>query len=128
MYNTAKVITTTVIIVLIFLVMFPLWYVLASGKAAYIPEPEIISEKKQCIEAGQYMRDKHMDLLNDWMESVVRQGTRTYVASDCQEYNMSLTGTCLDCHSNKGEFCDRCHNYVGVQPECWDCHIVPEED
>ncbi|MFC1977351.1 sulfate reduction electron transfer complex DsrMKJOP subunit DsrJ [Chloroflexota bacterium] len=128
MYNTAKVITTGVIIVFLCLAMFPLWYVLASGKATYVPEPEIVTKEKQCIEATLYMRDKHMDLLNDWMESVVRQGTRISVASDGQEYSMSLTGTCMDCHSNKEEFCDQCHNYVGVKPKCWDCHIVPEGD
>ena len=27
---------------------------------------------------------------------------------------MSLSNTCLDCHSNKAEFCDRCHNYASV--------------
>jgi hypothetical protein len=36
---------------------------------------------------------------------------------------MSLSNTCLDCHSNKAEFCDRCHNYASVSPYCWDCHI-----
>lgn len=103
-------------------------------EAAYVPEEKIITEEEQCIEPTQYMRDKHMDLLNDWKESVVRQGARTYVASDGQEYNMSLTGTCLVvCHSNKAEFCDECHSYVGTKyvrltPDCWDCHNLPEGD
>jgi hypothetical protein len=124
MYNTGKFVATGVIF-FVCLVMSPLWYVLGSGKAAHMPKLEIITEKKQCIEATQYMRDRHMYLLNDWAESVVRQGTRTYVASDGQEYNMSLN-TCMDCHSNKKEFCDRCHDYAGVQPNCWDCHVAPE--
>ena len=38
-------------------------------------------------------------------------------------YNMSLSNTCMDCHDNKAEFCDRCHDYASVRPYCWDCHI-----
>jgi hypothetical protein len=40
---------------------------------------------------------------------------------------MSLTGTCLDCHSDKEKFCDACHTYSAVDPYCWDCHVIPEE-
>ncbi len=39
---------------------------------------------------------------------------------------MSLTLTCLECHSNKDKFCDRCHDYLRVSPGCWDCHNVPK--
>ena len=38
---------------------------------------------------------------------------------------MSLTNTCLGCHSNKAQFCDQCHNYLEVTPYCWDCHVDP---
>ncbi len=126
MYSERKFIT--VVIVSLCLVMFPVWYVLASGKANYVPGLEIITEEKQCVESTEWMRFRHPDLLNDWTESVVRQGTRTYVASDGQEYNISLSGTCMDCHSNKAEFCDQCHDYAGVKPDCWDCHNLPEEE
>jgi hypothetical protein len=37
-------------------------------------------------------------------------------ASDNKTYDISLTGTCLKCHPNKVEFCDRCHNYNAVAP------------
>jgi hypothetical protein len=41
---------------------------------------------------------------------------------------MSLTNTCItQCHSNKAKFCDRCHDYMNVQPWCWDCHNFPKE-
>jgi hypothetical protein len=69
------------------------------------------------------MRADHMQLLDLWRHSVVREGKRIYVNPDGKEYNMSLSNTCLDCHSNKAEFCDRCHNYASVRPYCWDCHI-----
>ncbi|MGD8893899.1 MAG: menaquinol oxidoreductase, partial [Desulfobacterales bacterium] len=35
--------------------------------------------------------------------------------------------TCLDCHEEKAEFCDKCHNYASVSPYCWECHIDPKE-
>jgi hypothetical protein len=69
------------------------------------------------------MKAEHMQLLDVWREAVVRRGERTYVSPDGKEYDMSLSNTCLDCHANKTEFCDRCHNYASVQPYCWDCHI-----
>ena len=128
MYSTCKVITGLIIFLVLF--SFPAWYSVASGKAAYAPEPKVPDSigatGTQCVEATEYMKVKHMDLLADWKDSVVRQGIRTYVASDGREYRISLTETCLDCHSNKSEFCDQCHDYVGVKPNCWDCHVIPE--
>ena len=126
MYDADKIIPG--LIIFFCLISFPIWYTTVSGKVAYAPEPEIVTEEKQCIEATQYMRDKHMDLLNEWRETVTREGIRTYIASDGREYNVSLTGTCMDCHSNKAEFCDQCHDYVGVKPNCWDCHNPPQGD
>lgn len=124
MYDADKIITGLVIFLC--LITFPIWYAMTSGKAAEVPEPKIVTEEKQCIEPTEWMRENHMELLNDWRETVVREGTRTYVASDGREYNISLTDTCLDCHPNKVEFCDECHNYVGVKPYCWECHVVPD--
>ncbi len=99
-----------------------------TGEAAYVAEEKIVTEEEQCVLSVKEQRDSHRDLLNDWKKSVVRDGDSIYVASDGEEYNMSLTGTCLDCHSNKAEFCDQCHSYVAVQPNCWNCHRLPEGD
>jgi hypothetical protein len=73
------------------------------------------------------MKAKHMELLDTWRQAVVREGESLYVASDRKQYRMSLSNTCLNCHSNKDQFCDRCHNYAGVKPACWTCHVVPQE-
>jgi hypothetical protein len=112
------------LIIFVVIVTFPLWY--NRGKAA--PAPDLIlTEKakaaKVCVRSTDYMKAEHMQLLDVWRDSVVRRGARIYVSSDGKEYNMSLSKTCLDCHSNKAEFCDRCHNYASVRPYCWDCHI-----
>lgn len=108
------------------LVMVPLWYNMAQkqGKPEIsLDTPQIRAlEVKKCIEDTQYMRANHMELLSEWKSQVVRGGNRIYTAKDGQQYLMCIEETCLECHSNKEEFCDICHKYAGVEPNCWDCH------
>jgi len=116
------------LVIFFIIVAFPLWYhfLFHGGKAAPAPELELTDKAKAakvCVRSTQYMTAEHMQLLDVWRESVVRQAERIYVSPDGKGYNMSLSNTCLDCHSNKAEFCDRCHNYASVRPYCWDCHI-----
>jgi hypothetical protein len=126
MYNGGKIIAG--LILFLCLITFPVWYNMVRGKAAYRPELKIVTNEKQCVESTEYMRIEHMQLLDDWRNTVVRENKRTYVAHDGKEYNMSLSNTCLNCHSNKADFCDQCHNYVEVTPTCWNCHVIPEEN
>ena len=84
--------------------------------------------KKECVESKEYMRSEHMQLLNNWRDSVVRDMNRQYISmTSGKKFNMSLQNGCLECHSNKKEFCDQCHNYMAVKPYCFDCHIQPME-
>jgi len=104
------------------LVLSPILYNM--GTAAPAPDlviPQTAGEK--CVRDTAYMQAEHMQLLDLWRHSVVRQAKREYVNPEGKTFNMSLSNTCLDCHSNKAEFCDRCHNYASVEPYCWDCHI-----
>jgi hypothetical protein len=126
MYDSGKILTGLVIFLGI--VTFPIWFNLASGEAAQAPKPKIVTEAKQCVAPTAYMRSSHMAMLNQWRDLVVREGNRVYVAPDGKEYSMSLSNGCLDCHSNKTEFCDQCHVYIGVTPYCWDCHIEQKEN
>ena len=122
MYDTGKIIMGVVI----FLVLFtlPLWYSQASGDADYVPDPQILPEAgDQCVESADYMKNRHMELLDDWRHSVVRGADRVYHAEDGKEWDKSLTDTCLDCHSNYEDFCVACHDYVDVRPKCWECHV-----
>ena len=103
----------------------PFWYNMFKAKA---PAPELVYTPKakaaeKCVRATDYMIANHMQLLNEWRNTVVRDGERIYVNAEGKEFNMSLSNTCLDCHSNKAEFCDRCHQYASIEPYCWDCHI-----
>jgi len=113
------------------LVTSPFWYNLAGNKSEK-PKPEIITKHKQCVEDANYMKVNHMTLLNIWRDSVVREGKRIHVSSyNNQEYYISLSSmqhqkSCIGCHTNKAQFCDRCHNYTGVSRlDCWDCHYEP---
>jgi hypothetical protein len=116
---------------LIFLgvVTLPFTLNLAAGGTGGPPEVVLPENETGCVEPTDYMQSSHMQLLVQWREDYVRRNIRGYTASDGKTYNIGLTGTCLEqCHSNKAEFCDRCHEYEGVEgPYCWDCHIDPGE-
>jgi hypothetical protein len=104
-----------------------------------IPPPErqldtpviqkMAKKDRKCIMPTEWMRANHMQMLINWRDGVVRtdeQGApngRYFVAPDGKKYLASLTNSCLDCHSNKDKFCDQCHNYVAVAPNCWGCHL-----
>jgi hypothetical protein len=113
------------------LMAFPVWYNLGSGKASYRPDIVIktrnVPGRDRCVLQTEYMRTSHMNLLNEWRDRVVRFDERIHVSPDGRTFERSLTATCLSCHDNKASFCDRCHDFAGVQPNCWDCHVVPKE-
>jgi hypothetical protein len=107
---------------------FPFWYNLNQEKLT----PEIVlSEEaraaKQCVLPAAEMRSEHMRILDEWRELVVREGRRYYTAPDGKKYLMSLSNTCIECHHNREEFCNRCHDYASVRPYCWDCHVNPSK-
>jgi hypothetical protein len=127
MYDAGKI--GIGIIIFLILITSPIWYNLAVGKGDYAPDPKIITDARMCVMPTDYMRSDHMDILNEWRHDVVRSNDREFYSSHTGRiYDKSLTNTCLDCHSNKSEFCDACHDYSAVgQPDCWQCHVVPEE-
>ncbi|MCF8070263.1 MAG: sulfate reduction electron transfer complex DsrMKJOP subunit DsrJ [Desulfobacterales bacterium] len=119
-----KGIVFTGLVIFLALITFPFWY--NRGIAAPAPEPELTEKAKaakECVLPADEMKTGHMQLLNDWRNDVVRNADRMYVNEHGKEFNMSLSNECLDCHSSKEDFCDRCHNYASVKPYCWDCHI-----
>ncbi|MEW5734571.1 MAG: sulfate reduction electron transfer complex DsrMKJOP subunit DsrJ [Thermodesulfobacteriota bacterium] len=134
MYNTGKIITGLVIFFVVF--TFPFWF--NGAKAVPAPKPSLdtpkINELKAASEDGtvtclmptEYMKSEHMVILNEWRTADVRRAD--YTASYNGElYPMSLSKTCMECHSNKADFCDRCHNYASVTPYCWNCHVEPKK-
>ncbi len=114
------------IAVFILIAAFPFWYGGFKQKPApdidlNTPEINTLAEK-QCVASTAYMKTEHMKLLNQWRNDVVRNNNRTHVTPDGRRFDKSLSKTCLSCHSNKEQFCNRCHNYAGANPKCWDCH------
>lgn len=113
------------LVIFLGIVTFPLWFSVGS-KAYSQPKLKLPVNEKECIESKEFMRKEHMQLLNEWRDWALRDGKRTYVNSKGKEYAISLQNTCMKCHDNKAEFCDKCHNDAAVSPYCWDCHIQPE--
>uniref|UniRef100_A0A7V6A3G6 Menaquinol oxidoreductase n=1 Tax=Desulfobacca acetoxidans TaxID=60893 RepID=A0A7V6A3G6_9BACT len=107
----------------------PLW--LNAGRVVPPPQPkldtpaiqQLAANDKHCVLPTEEMRAYHMQLLISWRDQVVRTGNRIWVSPSGQKYEPSLSNTCLGCHSNKAEFCDQCHNYAAVTPNCWGCHL-----
>ena len=122
MYDGGKIIAGLVIFLV--LVTFPWWFGAALGQNDGPPDPKLAPEAgSACVMPKEFMTAYHMDLLDDWRDEVVREGLRVHIAPDGQRYDKSLTNTCLACHTNKDQFCDACHDYLGVTPYCWDCHL-----
>jgi hypothetical protein len=76
----------------------------------------------QCVEDMPTMRRSHMELLKHHRDLTVRDGVRTTQHS---------LANCVACHASKetgrvtgskDAFCERCHRYVAVHLDCWDCH------
>jgi len=116
------------IVIFLVLVLFPVWFTTAAGsfETPDLGDVKKITGEEDCVREVEWMRANHMDLLDCWRDHVVRDGLRKDMKSG---RDMSLTRTCLGCHKGEGRkanFCDRCHDYVGVKPTCWDCHIDPE--
>ncbi|MDY6950266.1 MAG: sulfate reduction electron transfer complex DsrMKJOP subunit DsrJ [Thermodesulfobacteriota bacterium] len=126
MYDGGKIIAG--IIIGLILLTFPIWY--THGMSPKRPEVKLPEKEKKCVKDGAYMKTKHMQLLDLWRDSTVRAQKRIYVSEDGRKFTMSLQNTCMsaNCHAKKSEFCDRCHDYTGVVPYCWDCHIPPKEE
>ena len=129
LYNGGKIIAG--IVVFLIVATSPFWY----GRGKAIPPPDLKLDtpaiqrlkEKLCVEPAPFMRSNHMKLLGAWRDGAVREGIRSYTAADGRVFEVSLSGTCLKCHDNKDRFCDRCHDYAGVKPACWSCHVIPKE-
>lgn len=136
LYDKEKVIGGLVIFVILF--TFPVFY----NHGKFVPAPKIVADEakaadgapvlvltdeakaaKECVREKAFMKTEHMQLLNEWRDDVVRNGYKMYKNPAGKSYDMSLSNNCLSCHSNKAEFCDKCHNYTSVAPYCFDCHI-----
>lgn len=125
MYGSGRIIPS--LIIFVGLMTFAIWY--NAGKAQQPPELELPEEYEECVRDTQTMRESHMVLLHEWRDDILRKsGPRTGVTSSGLEYERSLQGGCMSCHYDKENFCDRCHDYTAVTPDCWACHLEPTKE
>lgn len=125
MYGSGRVIPS--LIIFVGLMTFAIWY--NAGKAQQPPDLVLPDEYRECVRDTQFMRESHMVLLHEWRDDILRRsGTRTGVTSNGLRYDRSLQKGCLSCHKNKDTFCDRCHAYASVKPNCWNCHLEPSKE
>lgn len=80
-----------------------------------------------CVRDIPFMRRSHMSLILHKRNLTMRQGIRTTDDS---------LKECIKCHAKQradgsyipvndpGQFCQSCHSYAGIQPDCFDCHAT----
>ncbi len=130
MYDANKIAVGLLVFVGFF--TYPIWRNL--GQAGPVPEPKkdtpVIQQlaDKKCVENTAFMKANHPSFLNEWRDTAVRKDVREYVGLAGKKYEISLQNTCMKCHSNKEQFCDKCHVYAGIKPYCWNCHVEPKKE
>ena len=87
-------------------------------KPLWAAEPEVFLEApdarwENCVRDVEYMRFHHMDLLKEVRSDVIRKGLKG---------GITLVG-CGECHHNREQFCDRCHEKASVSLDCFGCHF-----
>jgi hypothetical protein len=90
-----------------------------SSHSAYAGGPPQLEKAKgeACIRPTEWMRRNHMDFLKHRRAETVREGMRIRSESLLE---------CAECHQSHEKFCDQCHNYVSVSPNCFECHVYPK--
>ena len=107
------------VVILVVVILLPIGYYAIGDTVSptadlflQMPDPQY----KECVKDTKYMRFHHMDLLKEIREEAVREGIRG---------DISLTD-CRKCHEDRSRFCNRCHNIVNLNLDCFGCHNYPE--
>lgn len=114
---------TATVVLLALVLVAPLGYSVLQYLSALSPkDPQPLLEKpdpkyESCVRDTNYMRFRHMELLNEIREQAVRHGQRDFRLDNCR-----------GCHPSKERFCNRCHEAVNVHLDCFGCHYYPEVD
>lgn len=95
--------------------------------AADLPSLPKAKAGTSCIEAPATMRRNHPDMLKHQRDDTLRLGIRGAKSS---------LKDCVACHSTanpegkpvpvdaEGQFCQACHSYAAVKPDCFACHAT----
>lgn len=95
----------------------PLLYAVISFAARPERKPWLEPAKPgtTCVLPRERMRAEHMGYLKALRDEVVRTGRRDRVGQ-------GIT-SCRGCHTDRAQFCDRCHDQASVVPGCFGCHL-----
>jgi hypothetical protein len=106
------------VIIFLIILLFPVWLNALRGGIGKEPsKPDLVLPAEgKCVKDSSFMRANHMDLLKEARVKTVREGVRNL------PYSLK---NCIRCHTNHDNFCGKCHNYVGVKTDCFDCHYYP---
>ncbi len=111
--------STVAMAILALVILLPIGYYAVRDAFSRSSEPFLEKpdpKYKECVRDTQYMRLHHMDLLKEIRVQVVREGKREKITLE----------SCRECHTNRGRFCNQCHNAVNLYPDCFGCHNYPE--
>ena len=128
MYNAKAVIIAIIIFIALFTTPFWLSWIGPDYTKTGVQLSLTAKEAGTCIEDVEFMRANHMRLLDEWRDQALREENRSYISAlTGKRFEISLQNTCLRCHNNYSEFCEKCHVPNSVYPYCWTCHIIPTE-
>jgi hypothetical protein len=102
MYNRRYIVPGIVIFIAV--VTLPFWANVTS-KSFKRPAVVLPANEKECIEPKALMQAEHMRILNEWRDSALRNGKRTYVATDGKIWEVSLQNTCMKCLTSECSTC-----------------------
>lgn len=108
-----------VVAVMVLIILIPIAYSAASRLFTESPQPFLERPDEQyenCVRDTEYMRFHHMDYLKEIREEYVRYGIR-------EEKGLN---SCRECHTSRERFCNRCHDTVDLNIDCFGCHYYPE--
>lgn len=123
-----------------------------SKKPAHLQKAESVTGKAECI-VGDFVGNMEKDEKGNYihMEDVTKiraihgdklshagiipgkeSSVRDQFVREMNRKSKGLSG-CIQCHHNRAEFCDKCHNYPGVfnvnkHTGCFACHYYPTND
>lgn len=94
-----------------------LWALVGFAARSPMPSPWLAPARAgtTCVLPRSEMRYQHRAHLKALRDRVVRDGDRS-------GQGRGLT-SCRGCHSQREQFCDRCHAQAGVTPDCFGCHV-----
>jgi hypothetical protein len=86
------------------------WVSLVANRKPFLEVPSATSQR--CVRDPHWMRQNHRVLLEELRDKTVRDGIRSEVT----------LRSCSQCHKDKSQFCDKCHQAVNLYPDCFNCH------